>query len=234
MQLSKLENKAYDILRKNKLFVFTVKDLVLLMDVDKVKAYNIIKALKKKNALKIIKSGKYSFKDVDEFVIGAYAYWPSYVSFLSALNYYGYSDNSPKKIFCVTTKNSKEFEDFKYVKFSKKRFFGYLSVGDIIIADKEKTFIDSLLLPRYSLGIKHVYECLEKAINEIDLKKIVNYALKLNVNSVIRRLGYMLEKLGIDEEKLLKKVGNGYELLDPSIERLNNFNKKWLLDVNVR
>ena len=232
MQLSKLENEAYSILRKNNLFVFTVRDLVLLMDIDRMKAYNIIKALKKKDALKTIKSGKYSFNDVDEFVIGAYAYWPSYVSFLSAISYYGYSDNTPKKILYATTRNSREFDNFKYVRFSKKRFFGYLSVGDIVIADKEKAFIDSLLFPKYSLGIKHVHECFEKAIKEIDVKKIVDYALKLNVKSVIRRLGYLLEKLGIDEKRLYRNAGKGYELLDPSMGRLNNFNKKWLLDIN--
>jgi predicted transcriptional regulator of viral defense system len=28
-------------------------------------------------------------------------------------------------------------------------------------------------------------------------------------------------------------IGKGYELLDPSLKKRNNLNKKWLLDVNI-
>jgi len=104
MQLSKNEDLAYSTLRKAGLEVFRIKDLVLLLNINKTKAYNLIKALKKKNAIEVLSSGTYLFKDIDEFVAGAYFNWPSYVSFLSALNYYGFNDNLPIKITFVSTK----------------------------------------------------------------------------------------------------------------------------------
>ena len=101
MQLSKNEEEAYEILKKNRLPVFKIKDLVLLLNINPVKTYNLIKSLKKKRVIDVLSSGIYSFKDTDDFVAGAYLNWPSYVSFLSALNYYGFSDNLPKKLICL-------------------------------------------------------------------------------------------------------------------------------------
>jgi len=47
---------------------------------------------------------------------------------------------------------------------SKKRFFGYVSIGNITIAEKEKAIIDSLLFPKYAGGIKEVRFALENAM----------------------------------------------------------------------
>jgi len=41
-------------------------------------------------------------------------------------------------------------------------------------------------------------------------------------------LGYKEDSLG----KIRKKIGKGYELLNPSLNKRNNLNRKWLLDIN--
>ena len=77
--------------------------------------------------------------------------------------------------------------------------------------------------------------CIKYALNEIDINKLINYALKMNSKSILRRLGFILEELkfkGKPLTKLKENIGKGYELLDPNLKRKNNFNKKWLLDVN--
>src|SRR3989344_3076871 len=102
MQLSKLENRAYEMLRNNKFLVFRAKDVSLLMGLKKTAAYNIIKSLKKKNAIKTIRSGLFSFEDGNEFVLATSIHFPSYISFWSALSYHGFTDNMPKKIFIAT------------------------------------------------------------------------------------------------------------------------------------
>lgn len=234
MQLSNLENKMYEVIEKNKLIVFSVDDLCLLLGINKIKAYNLLKALKKKAIIKSIGKRKFSFLGKNEFEIASELNFPSYISFWSALNYYGFSDNNPRKIFIATTKYSKSFGNFKYITLSKKRFFGYTSVGKMIIAEKEKVIIDSLLFPKYSGGIKEIKKSLKEALNEIDLRKIINYALKIKSKAVIRRLGYLLDSLGIkDLKKLEKNIGSGFELLDPTLEKKNNLNTKWLLDINI-
>ncbi len=233
MQLSKLEDFAYRELKNNGLVVFRIRDLCLLLNIDRVKAYNLIKALKEKNAIK--KAGKsfFALRDTNEFVIGVALNYPSYVSFWSALNYYGLSDQTPRKIFLATTRYSKEINNFKYVTLSRKRFFGYTKIGDIVIADKEKAIIDSLLFPKYSGGIREVMISIKTGLNDLNISKLISYAIKINNRIVIKRLGFILESLNYKKvKKLLRYLGKGYELLDPSLNRKNNFNKRWLLDVN--
>ena len=117
----------------------------------------------------------------------------------------------------------------------RKRFFGYYRIGEIIIAEKEKAIIDSLLLPKYSGGIKEITKCIKNSSEEINIKKLIDYAEKMQSKSVLRRLGYILEtggkKGGLNN--INKKIGRGYELFDPNLKKRNNLNKKWLLDVNI-
>ena len=108
MQLSKLESEAYETLRKNGLIIFKTKDIILLLGVNRTKAYNIIKALKKKGAIEAIKAGLYSLKGTNELIIGPYLNWPSYLSFWSALSYYGFTDQLPRTIFYATTRYKKK------------------------------------------------------------------------------------------------------------------------------
>ena len=234
MQLSKLESEAYEILKKNSLIIFKTKDLMLLLGISKEKTYNLIKALKRKNAIEAIKSGLYALEGTNELIIGSYLNWPSYLSFWSALNYYGYSDQLPKTIFYASTKYRKKTNNYKYVAISKKRFFGYTKIGSIMIAEKEKAIIDSLLFPKYSGGIKELIACIEKSINDLNKEKLLDYALKMKSKAVLRRIGFILELIGCNGilKRIKQKIGKGYELLDPSLNKRNNLNKKWLLDIN--
>jgi len=235
MQLSKLESKAFDALSKNNLVVFKTKDLMLLLDINRVKSYNLIKALKKKRAIEAVRAGLYVIRGTDELVVGSYLNWPSYLSFWSALSYYGFTDQLPKTTFYASTKYRKRINNYQYITILKKRFFGYKKIGNIVIAEKEKAIIDSLLFPKYAGGIREITCCIEKYIDELDKNKLVEYAIMVESNAVLRRLGFILELTGCKEgllDKIRREIGRGYELLDPSLDKKNNLNKKWLLDVN--
>ncbi|MDD5163020.1 MAG: hypothetical protein PHD95_02315 [Candidatus ainarchaeum sp.] len=235
MQLSKLEHEAIDALKKSNLLIFKAKDVSLLLHINKTKAYNAIKSLKKKQAIETVQAGAFALKGTSDFAMGCQLNWPSYISFWSALNYYGFSDQTPKKIFLASTKYKKAVKNFKYVTLSKKKFFGYCPMGDFAIADKEKAFIDSFLFPKYAGGTKEIMRALKTGLKEISAKKLANYAMKTKSKAAIRRLGFVLEENKAGKGAigmLLKHKGKGFELFDPSIKRKNNFNKKWLLDIN--
>jgi len=235
MQLSKLENLFYEKLKGNNILIFRIKDVCLLLKINKTKAYNLVKSLKRKDIIKKIGNGFLAFKESNELSIATELNSPSYISFWSALNYYGFSDQMPKKIFLASTKYSREIKGFKYVTISKSKFFGYVKIGEITIAEKEKAIIDSLLFPKYSGGIREIIKCIKAALKEMEIKKLIEYALKVRSKAVLRRLGFILEELRYKEnaiEKIGKKIGKGYELLDPNLRRKNNLNKKWLLDIN--
>ena len=230
MQLSKLESLAFDTLKKNDIRVFRLNDIALLLGFDKIKTYNLIKALKKKKVIFSLNSGIYSLYDTNEFVVGVFFNNPSYLSFLSALNYYGFSDNLPRKITFVSTKYKKH-EKFEYVCLSKKRFFGYKKEGEILIAEKEKVFVDSLLMPKYSGGIKEISRILRDNFSKLHIGKLIDYALRVDSKMVLRRLGFILNDVLDKKSKLLllSKIGKGVGFLDPNIKIQRNLNKEWLL-----
>lgn len=235
MQLSKKESKIYETLRKNNLLIFRRKDIQLLLKFTPGEAYNGIKALKQKGVIKNVGKRCLAFTDVNEFIIGQTINYPSYLSFWSALNYYGFSDQQPIMIFFATTHYSKQINNFKYVTLSKKRFFGYVSVGGVTVAEKEKAFVDSLLFPKYAGGVKEIMQALRNAENTITINTLTRYTTKINNKAVVRRLGFLLEQLNYKKiiiEKLRKQIGKGYECLDPSLPKKNKFNKRWLLDIN--
>lgn len=234
MQISKTENLAIETLKKNKLEIFKLNDLALLLEFDKTKTYNLIKALKKKKIIEAVSSGIYCLEDANDFDIGIYFNSPSYVSFLSALNYYGFSDNNPKKITFVSTKYKKH-KKFEFICLSKKRFFGYKKEGDIVIGEIEKVFVDSLLFPKYSGGIKEISRLLIGNLDKLNMNKLIDYSLRVESKMVLRRLGFILgENLDKkNKEKLFKKIGKGVGFLDPNIKTRRNLNKEWLLYTNL-
>jgi len=232
MQLSKNEDKAISLLRNNGMDVFSSKDLQLFLG-NRHQAYNIIKSLHKKGHIKRIKKGLYCFKETDEMIIGTAIIHPSYISFLSALNYYGYTDQIAVKTTIATTRKKKHSE-YAFACIKKNLFFGYISVNNLTIADKEKALIDSLYLPRFSGGMKVIIESFKAAWNDINQKKIYEYAVKTRSKIVIRRLGFLTESLGLKfKYGLSSHIGRGYGLFDPTKKRKGNYNKKWLLDVNI-
>lgn len=235
MQLSKLETQAYEILRNNNLTVFQLKDLSLLLNISRTKSYNLIKALKKKDTIKKVSGSKYSFTDINEYIIACNAHFPSYISFWTAFSYYHWSDQLPKTIYLCTTKYTKNVSNLHYVTIAKKKFFGYTQIGEIIIAEKEKAIVDSLLLPKYAGGIEEIRRCIKASLSQLDINKLIQYALQMQSIAVIRRLGLLMERnLSKSQLKQIKQhIGVGYELLDPSLSKKNNFNKQWLLDVNL-
>jgi predicted transcriptional regulator of viral defense system len=233
MQLSKLESQAFELLKENKLSVFTVLDLSKLMKTKPADTHNLTKALKAKGAVGSFKRGVFYLKGTNEFLIGSSLNWPSYLSFRSALNYHGFTDQMPKTIYFASTRYHKPVENFRFVTLSPKRFFGYEESNGFAIADKEKTIIDSLLMPRYSGGMKQLAAAFSEALASLNKKRLVDYALRMESRVVARRLGFLLEENDIRAPKTLgEAIGKGIERLDPTQNRKNNYNRRWLLDIN--
>lgn len=193
MQLSKTENKVYETLRNAGFALFTVNNVCQILSMKKTKAYNLIKALKKKECIK--KWGaQFSFVDADDFVIGSLLHFPSYLSLWSALQYYGLSDQMPKKIFLITTRYRKPIGNFVYVTVASHRYFGYQKVGNITIAEKEKAIVDALYFPKYCGGLNEIYKCIKNGWKEIDKKKLLFYAHQMKSKTVMKRLKYVIRQ----------------------------------------
>jgi predicted transcriptional regulator of viral defense system len=71
----------------------------------------------------------------------------------------------------------------------------------------------------------------------VSAPKLVDYALRLEVGAVIRRLGYLMETCGIgapeDVARLREKLTSTYSLLDPLLPPEGKFLARWRLRLNL-
>ncbi|MGO9268950.1 MAG: type IV toxin-antitoxin system AbiEi family antitoxin domain-containing protein [Terriglobia bacterium] len=66
----------------------------------------------------------------------------------------------------------------------------------IDISDPERTIIDGLRQPDYCGGVTAVAQGLWMRHRDMQVAKLVDYALRFGIGAVIRRLGYLLECMG--------------------------------------
>ena len=72
---------------------------------------------------------------------------------------------------------------------------------------------------------------------DIDTGKLVDYALKISVGAVIRRLGFLLDLFEIkaprELERLRERLTMTYSILDPIMPAEGKFLARWRLQLNV-
>jgi hypothetical protein len=72
---------------------------------------------------------------------------------------------------------------------------------------------------------------------DIEVAKLVDYALRLDVGVVIRRLGFLLESSGVgapnELERLRARLTDTYHLLDPTLPAEGRRMARWRLRLNV-
>ena len=218
--------------------VFTINDIARIIKKDKKYAILFVHRLKNNGMITQVERGKYVLAKSNPFSIASNLVYPCYISFISAFSYYGLTTQIPRKIYVVSLKAKKSLSfdnyEFIFIKFKRKRFFGYkrerLARGFVFIAEIEKAIIDSLFMPA-NCSIDETVEALKKANKE----KLLEYGLKMQSKIVLKRLGFILEKIGVDVyEELKDKISKKYELLDPSLPKNGQRNKKWRLIVNRR
>jgi len=215
------------------------------MDINK--TYDIIQRLKTKDIIMEIENGKYIATGYDKkriisnpYYIATHLVVPSYISYWTALNYYGVTEQAPKSILIATTKRKKEihFENylFKYIHIKQEKLYGYKKsyINDfpVFIAELEKAIIDSIDLLKYSGGIKEMSKIIDNALDSINKNKLIEYAVKFPNKSMISRLGYLFDVKGIDLKKLQKFKSKSFVFLNPKRKKSSEWNKKWNINVN--
>ena len=106
----------------------------------------------------------------------------------------------------------------------EKMINGYAFVGEI-----EKIIVDSLFLPKYC----PIVETIQAIDSTQDIKKLIDYALKMDSIVVLKRMGYLLELHDIDVYKKVKNhLNKRYDLLNPQLPPTGKNNNKWKLKIN--
>jgi predicted transcriptional regulator of viral defense system len=230
------------------LYYFTVRDLAGILNIPVRKAYTHIPGIEDKGFIKSIEKGKYLLLGFEPervlsnpFFIASHIVYPSYVSYWSALNFYGFTEQVPAMVFLASTRKKAKVEfngfRFKYVLVNPKKFFGYRKERfgdfDFLIAEEEKAIIDSLDLPDNAGGVSEVAKAVYNAKDSIELDRLFRFAIDMNNRSLCSRLGYLLERFGTDADVLLNNASREYIKLDPARPKSRVWDKKWRVNVNL-
>jgi predicted transcriptional regulator of viral defense system len=132
--------------------------------------------------------------------------------------------------------------EFRFVRCKPSHFFGTTEhwvdkQEKVVVSDLERTVLDGLRQPEYCGGFTEVAKGFWMRRAEMEVKKLVEYALRLDIGAVIRRMGYLLEAYGIDTpeeiERLRSSLTATYLLLDPLLPPEGKFLARWRLRLNV-
>lgn len=176
--LALVTKKIYD----SGLTLFTLKTLRDILEIKKESTnFSVISRLITNQVLLKIEKDKYILQNakLHDFTLANFIYQPSYVSFESALNFYGILSQFPYEITSSTSKKTKQkiINDkiFSYTHIKKDLFWGYEKLKDFLIAVPEKAFLDQLYLA--AKGLKTV-NLDEYDFSFINLKKFKSYLVK--------------------------------------------------------
>jgi len=102
--------------------------------------------------------------------------------------------SSPKMIRFRTIQGT----DFRFVRCKASDLFGITEMWvdkneKIRVSDLERTLLDGFKQPDYCGGFSEVAKAFSIKHQLIDPQKIIDYAVKLNIGAVFRRLGYIME-----------------------------------------
>lgn len=169
-----------------------------------------------------------------------------YLSHGTAMEIHGMV-TQPRLVIHVTTLDKRRpvhimGTDFRFVTCKKEHFFGTVDhwatkQEKVAVSDMEKTIIDGLRQPEHCGGITETAKAIWTRRQNLNGERLIEYALRLDMGAVVRRLGYLMELYGIGLPKnlgsLRDHLTNTYAKLDPLLPPEGKFVSKWRLQLNV-
>ena len=131
--------------------------------------------------------------------------------------------------------------EVEFIYIEKKRFFGFQQEwvtrwNRVAITDRERTFLDMVARPDLFGGMELALTTFEEHGNTIDLQQLVSYGLQYDMGSVIKRLGWILDEMGIMADMirpLQQYEVQTYYLLDPGRSRSGSSDSHWHITNNL-
>ena len=132
--------------------------------------------------------------------------------------------------------------EFRFVRCKPEHLFGVThhwatKTEKVRVSDLERTVIDGLKQPEYCGGFTEVAKGFWMRREDVDTGKLADYALRLDVGAVIRRLGYLLETFEVDAprelDRLRERLTATYAILDPLLPAEGKLTARWRLRLNV-
>jgi len=232
--------------------IITIDDIQNAIDVSYDEAKKIANNLVHKQWLDRLKSGTYLIIPLaagetgeyteHEFLIASHLADPMYISYWTALNHHGLTEQVPMTVFAATTAQVPTREihgvTYRFVTLTESKFFGYEPVSidahQVNVASVEKTLVDCADHPEYCGGITELAKGLGAA--DLDQEVLTEYLLQLGNGAATKRIVYLADLLDIDlaqRERLVEAFTSGYSRLDPTRGDKGRHVSEYRLVVNV-
>ncbi len=170
-----------------------------------------------------------------------------YISHASAMDIHQMVTQPQLVVYTTTTRAIRPRfvlgTEFRFVRCKPEKIFGTMDhwatkTCRVRVSDLERTIIDGLKQPEYCGGFSEVAKGFWMRKDDTDPKKLVEYALGLNIGAVYRRLGYLLELFDLEPpggqiKALRQKLTPSYVILDPMLPDEGKFIARWRLRLNV-
>lgn len=230
--LSSLESRLILHLEWEKQPIVTIEDATRILNISSDYARKVLQRLARDKWLAPIVPGKYelipaergeyAFSDMNPLFIGSHLVTSYYFSYATTAYYHGLTTQASQTVYITTTHGKTHRKIvreklYQIVRQPKHHFFGFEECEaygtQVIMAVPEKTVLDSLHRPIYSGDIPEVASMLWRGRNSLDWEQLVELSLRFQTQSLIQRLGYLIEWLDIPvshslREKMLSKIGN--------------------------
>ena len=210
-------------------------------------AKSIIRNLLLDGYIKRVKHNLYVVCDIefkntipDQYMIASKIKEDSYISYHSALEYYGFKNQIFYEVYVSTNKRfaNFEFEGISYKYIDSKHNFGIIKDGKVRVTDKERTFIDCIERTELAGGNEELIMCLE-LFGRLNENKILEYLKHYNSNKLYEKVGFFLElykeHYGIEKdviEKCKKKCESKKLYFNEETKRMKSkYIKEWNLVV---
>ncbi|MCL5442088.1 MAG: hypothetical protein M1603_00155 [Candidatus Marsarchaeota archaeon] len=204
--------------------VFTTYDVAKFMG--KPIAYASLMLSKSRDVIKI-ERGVYAVKGADMYEIASNIVFPSYVSLLSGMQYYGLIDQNIIRYSVITLERHKSIpldrNEIEFRKVKRQLMFGYVNKGGAYIAEPEKLFIDCLYL---NVKLQVMLDAMKKANEEtmVSAEKLEEYAIRAGRKTLVNKLGFIMESAGMAPERLENHIYRNYVYAEANGKKIN---KKW-------
>jgi predicted transcriptional regulator of viral defense system len=170
-----------------------------------------------------------------------------YIGYYSALQIHNLLTQPSLKEQIVVSKQIRPSElkikdvPFQFIYHNKKHFFGAKNIwidsfNKVLCSDLEKTFIDCLFKPDYAGGIVEVARAIYTSKDKIKYDTLLEYVKKFDSQAVTKRLGFLLETLGINTcilQELQKMKTASYVVLDTELPKTGKRISRWSIQQNL-
>jgi predicted transcriptional regulator of viral defense system len=193
--------------------------------------------------------GEVAFVDTNPLALGSVLVDPYAFSFATAAYYYGLTAQASSTVFLETTKGKTRDilarrKRYRVIAIPEHLFFAVIEINaygnNVKIVEAEKAILDSLDHPEAAGDIPEIAAMLWQGRNRLDWQKLITYAKVFQSQSLIQRLGFLLDFLKIEipseeRDKLLTQVSKTHCYLGRIGKwgKSGSHNPTWQVVVNI-